>query len=143
MQRILCVRALCQNLFIIKKLVMLPEKIMQSDLLDILFENRNKTYGAYALRKSYNKTMITAISATCFIAITFFAFQFTHHEKDKMCTIPLIIPPDGELFKIDPVKPQPKVAVVKRAAKKFNQKIYSTPIITNENTIRKHQLLMI
>ena len=40
---------------------MLPEKIMQSDLLDILFENKNKLYGAYALRKSYNKRMTSAI----------------------------------------------------------------------------------
>jgi protein TonB len=53
---------------------MLPDKILQSDLLDILFENRNKTYGAYALRRSYNKTIASAISITAFIALTFSRF---------------------------------------------------------------------
>ena len=30
-------------------------KIMSADILDILFEGRNKEYGAYELRKSYNR----------------------------------------------------------------------------------------
>jgi protein TonB len=46
---------------------MLPDKILQSDLLDILFENRNKTYGAYALRRSYNKTIASAIVLQCLL----------------------------------------------------------------------------
>ena len=41
---------------------MLPDIILQSDLLDILFENRNKTYGAYILRKGYSKRLINAIA---------------------------------------------------------------------------------
>lgn len=32
---------------------MTNKEILQADLLDILFENRNKAYGAYALRKNY------------------------------------------------------------------------------------------
>ena len=30
------------------------QAILQSNLLDIIFENRNKDYGAYKLRKSYH-----------------------------------------------------------------------------------------
>ncbi len=30
---------------------MRPENILQADLLDIIFINRNKEYGAYMLRK--------------------------------------------------------------------------------------------
>ena len=33
---------------------MTNKEILHADLLDILFENRNKAYGAYALRKNYN-----------------------------------------------------------------------------------------
>lgn len=29
-----------------------PNKILGADILDIVFENRNKEYGAYELRKS-------------------------------------------------------------------------------------------
>ena len=37
------------------------ETILQSDLLDIVFENRNKQYGAYPLRKQYNKRLYTSL----------------------------------------------------------------------------------
>lgn len=36
-------------------------KILSADVLDIIFEGRNKDYGAYELRKSYNKRLITSL----------------------------------------------------------------------------------
>ena len=39
-------------------------KIMQADILDILFDGRNKEYGAYDLRKTYNKRLYKAIAVT-------------------------------------------------------------------------------
>jgi hypothetical protein len=30
-------------------------KILNADILDLIFEDRNKEYGAYDLRKTYNK----------------------------------------------------------------------------------------
>lgn len=39
-------------------------KILTADYLDIIFEGRNKEYGAYELRKTYSKRMITALVAT-------------------------------------------------------------------------------
>lgn len=39
-------------------------KILNSDLLDIIFDGRNKEYGAYDLRKTYNKRMTYALVAT-------------------------------------------------------------------------------
>ncbi len=41
---------------------MLPDKILESDSLDILFEHRNKMYGAYELRKKYNKRLLMALA---------------------------------------------------------------------------------
>ncbi|MEO8583088.1 MAG: energy transducer TonB [Flavitalea sp.] len=38
-------------------------KILTADILDIVFEGRNKEYGAYELRKGYRKRMITAMLA--------------------------------------------------------------------------------
>jgi periplasmic protein TonB len=48
------------------------EKILQSNLLDIIFENRNKAYGAYDLRVAYSKRMNAALFSTiafctCFV----------------------------------------------------------------------------
>ena len=39
-------------------------KILNTDFLDLLFENRNKNYGAYELRRSYTKRLTTALIAT-------------------------------------------------------------------------------
>jgi protein TonB len=36
-------------------------KILSADVLDIIFEGRNKEYGAYQLRKTYNKRLITSL----------------------------------------------------------------------------------
>ncbi|HXB45567.1 MAG TPA: hypothetical protein VNV85_15985, partial [Puia sp.] len=36
-------------------------KILSADILDIIFEGRNKEYGAYDLRKTYNKRLTIAI----------------------------------------------------------------------------------
>jgi protein TonB len=44
---------------------MTSHEILKSSLLDILFENRNKQYGAYALRKFYTNRMGTALAISC------------------------------------------------------------------------------
>ena len=36
-------------------------KILSADILDIIFEGRNKSYGAYDLRKTYNNRLRTAL----------------------------------------------------------------------------------
>jgi len=46
-----------------------PNKILKSDMLDILFEDRNKEYGAYHLRKTYNKRIRNALIITASIAV--------------------------------------------------------------------------
>ncbi len=33
-------------------------KILTADILDIIFDGRNKQYGAYDLRKTYNKRLV-------------------------------------------------------------------------------------
>ena len=38
------------------------ETILKSDVLDILFDNRNKAYGAYNLRKFYNNRLIKSLA---------------------------------------------------------------------------------
>jgi protein TonB len=50
-------------------------KILNADVLDIIFEGRNKEYGAYDLRKTYNKRLVKAIIGTaCVIALLFVGY---------------------------------------------------------------------
>ena len=43
-------------------------KILNADLLDIIFDGKNKSYGAYDLRKTYSSRLRKALLAT-FIAL--------------------------------------------------------------------------
>ena len=44
-------------------------KILSADILDIIFEGRNKEYGAYELRKTYNQRMFRAMIVTIVILL--------------------------------------------------------------------------
>ena len=47
-------------------------KILSADILDIVFEGRNKEYGAYELRKTYNRRLWIAIGSMVGIFILAF-----------------------------------------------------------------------
>ena len=47
-------------------------KILGSDILDIIFDGKNKQYGAYELRKSYNKRLTKALLITAAVALLIF-----------------------------------------------------------------------
>lgn len=51
-------------------------KILSADILDIIFEGRNKEYGAYELRKTYNKRLITALAAMAVFCVLMFGGYF-------------------------------------------------------------------
>lgn len=46
-----------------------PDKYLKADFLDILFEGKNKDYGAYELRKHYNRRVRNAIMFTTLISL--------------------------------------------------------------------------
>src|ERR1700730_15488552 len=50
------------NLILSNELLMDANKILSADVLDIIFEGRNKDYGAYQLRKTYNKRLLMALA---------------------------------------------------------------------------------
>lgn len=61
-------------------------KILNADLLDIIFEGRNKDYGAYELRKTYNRRLYTAmIAMVVLIALLFIGYIVANKisESDK------------------------------------------------------------
>lgn len=73
---------------------MIPDKILQSDLLDILFENKNKSYGAYFLRRHYHFHLMKALFITAAISVSFFLFlQFK--PVNQISKAPLLVIPDG------------------------------------------------
>ena len=64
-------------------------KILSADLLDLVFEGRNKEYGAYELRKTYNRRITRALIITASVAIlallgSFLANKFKSDNNDKL-----------------------------------------------------------
>lgn len=55
-------------------------KILNADLLDIIFDGKNKAYGAYDLRKTYNGRLRKALAAT-FIALSLLIVGYVLAEK--------------------------------------------------------------
>jgi protein TonB len=59
-------------------------KILSADVLDIIFEGRNKDYGAYELRKTYNKRMITSlVIVASILALLFIGYFVSALLEDK------------------------------------------------------------
>ncbi len=66
----------------IKTNKMKTELILKSDVLDILFENRNKDYGAYNLRKFYDNRLMKSVGVMIGLVIVLSAFTFIPKKKN-------------------------------------------------------------
>lgn len=108
---------------------MTNNEILKADVLDILFENRNKGYGAYLLRKGYNSRMLMALfSGLSLVFLTLLIYVLGENKdtnssnlnirKDEVfirsVQMPLDKPKEPEKPKeVVKPKPQPKVAEIK------------------------------
>src|SRR5687767_3058895 len=88
-------------------------KILTADILDLIFEDRNKAYGAYELRKTYNKRITTALLITAGVALILFVASFVAKSinnrnaqiEAKEVVLENIKPPEEE--KVEPPPPPP------------------------------------
>lgn len=59
-------------------------KILNADVLDIIFEGRNKEYGAYELRKTYNKRLVfSMIAMVALVALLFIGYLVSSSMEDN------------------------------------------------------------
>jgi protein TonB len=79
-------------------------KILKSDVLDILFEDRNKEYGAYELRRKYNRRISLALMITGSLAALIFAVAVLARELEP-AEAPKDTARDLELAKLDEPEP--------------------------------------
>ena len=82
-------------------------KIMNADILDIIFDGRNKAYGAYELRKTYNRRITIAMTVMALICLLGFLGSILANSNEK--DIPKIIVKEVYINKLpNEVKPLPK-----------------------------------
>ena len=83
-------------------------KILSADLLDLVFDNRNKDYGAYELRKNYQTRITKALVVTgIFVLLTFTGVVLANKLKPKEKSSFLIRELTLENIKPDEKKPEP------------------------------------
>ncbi|MGJ7031924.1 energy transducer TonB [Niabella hirudinis] len=68
-------------------------KILSASLLDILFDGRNKAYGAYELRNTYNRRLIKALGATGLIIAVFMGATALKANEPKRIMAPILSGP--------------------------------------------------
>ena len=85
---------------------MQANKILQADMLDLIFENRNKSYGAYALRKSYDVTVQKALLITFSFAAALLLLSFISKSKTGEDVFVYEIP-DTDIGGLRPDPPKP------------------------------------
>jgi periplasmic protein TonB len=114
---------------------MKADAILKADVLDIIFENKNKSYGAYALRKFYNNRLYKALGVMVGVVIILCVLSFTIKEKENFVSVecPIITefsapPKDAK----KPEKPKEFKEPIQAAAKPTRSIVFSTPVITSK-----------
>jgi periplasmic protein TonB len=113
---------------------MKTELILKSDVLDILFDNRNKAYGAYNLRKFYDNRLMKSLGVMLGVVVVLSAFTFIPKKNAEEISVT----PDVILGEIpnakDPVKKKEIVKVQPKTNIPNQRKLLNTVIIVPNNT---------
>lgn len=117
------------------------KQIMQSDILDIIFENRNKKYGAYDLRKFYPGRLRTALSLMGLIALVFSIFLLLPQKTTIVRVVPYVFN-DPVFTKVaetpkppkDPEKPKETIKTESATQPVNQQKLLSDLKIVDDKT---------
>ncbi|MBS1916646.1 MAG: energy transducer TonB [Bacteroidetes bacterium] len=116
-------------------------KILSADILDIIFEGRNKEYGAYDLRKTYNKRMaIALVSLAALILLLFVGYVLAGvigngPKKQQMVVQDVQLEDVKEEKKNEPPPPPPpKVEPPKVEMAKF-----TPPKIVKDNEVKEEE----
>ena len=111
------------------------KNIMNADLLDIIFEGKNKEYGAYQLRKTYNKRIVIAMTGMAAFCLLFFLTQILASGKDK--TRNTITVTDVNLATIKEKTPEPiQVKPPKAELQKVATSQYTPPLFVKDIEVK-------
>lgn len=108
---------------------MKPEMILQADMLDVLFEGRNKTYGAYELRSHYNKRMVKATGGMLAIVLLLIVLHYWKTGAASGEHAFSFVPPDSHFSEVEIIE-KPKLP--EQPKKPIATRQYTIPLIAAE-----------
>ena len=120
-------------------------KILQADVLDILFDNRNKAYGAYELRKNYHKRLKKSMMIVATLLLITVSAPIVASMFDKPIVVDLPNDHPRIIKNVDviiPKEPEPKVPEAKplKPTDPVNTIANTTPIIEVANEVNDADL---
>ncbi|MCW3073550.1 MAG: energy transducer TonB [Flaviaesturariibacter sp.] len=117
-------------------------KILGSDVLDLLFEHRNKAYGAYELRKSYNKRITTALLVTAGLFLIFFLSSFLADQfaPDEAAIEVQEVQLENLKEEPPPVEPPPPPPPKTEPPPKVEMTKFTPPEIVKDEEVKKEDI---
>lgn len=114
-----------------KHTIMEKTTLLQADYLDIIFDNRNKSYGGYELRKHYNRRLAKAgaFIALGLGALISFSFINVDHAAKPVINVTPLTPKDIDITPIQKVIPKPPREALPPPPAHVKTKIFNDPII--------------
>ena len=115
-------------------------KIQSADILDILFDGRNKEYGAYELRKSYNKRIKFSMAGMLLICILMLVGSLIANSTKK--SKPDLVVADMELTKVNEEKkpePPPPPPPPKQEPPKVEMAKFTPPKIVKDEDVKPEE----
>lgn len=117
-------------------------KILSADILDLVFEGRNKDYGAYELRKKYNERILRALLITAGLALAIFLISFlsdTLAPKKAAVEVKDVVLEDIKQEEKKP-EPPPPPPPPKQEPPKVEMTKFTPPQIVKDNEVKKEDL---
>ncbi len=118
-------------------------KILSADFLDILFEGKNKEYGAYQLRKTYNKRLVKALLITAAVALLIFLSSVIYNVmgKGKKDAYDVVDTQMAEIKKNDapPPPPPPPPPPKPPPPPEVNQVKFTPPKIVKDEEVKPEE----
>lgn len=123
---------------LIETTIMEANQILQSDILDIIFDGKNKSYGAYELRKTYNnRVFLSLLCMFSLIAVFVIGATFANKVHSQKAVIPIV--PDGFTVREIPSEPEPPLPPQLPKKPPVSEKIatvkFATPKIIEDNKV--------
>ena len=116
-------------------------KILSADVLDIIFDGKNKDYGAYELRKTYNRRITRALIITASVALLALLASIlssTLKEKgDKKVKMNEMTIQDVKQEEKKEIPPAPPPPPPKQEPPKVEMKQFTPPVIKKDEEVEK------
>ncbi|MEN9524717.1 MAG: hypothetical protein RLZZ256_101, partial [Bacteroidota bacterium] len=115
-------------------------KILAADLLDLIFEGRNKDYGAYLLRRTYTKRIRVALAITiatvALLLLLFFLVKGSENDSELVRQTEMTIQEVKQEEKKE-IPPPPPPPPPKQEPPKVEMKQFTPPIIKKDEEVEK------